>query len=129
MRKYLLLVYGNSLFEEIVQPLIAQVKEVSGVNDVGQLNEMKKVFKMKLPVYFEAVLFKHISQEQLREIVDFYGQPYMDQVLKCSSHLTRPVLNGLALNPSAFYQKATKELGNLILIKVQKLYVQFHVLI
>lgn len=117
VRKYLLLVYGNSLFEEIVQPLIAQVKEVSGVNDVGQLNEMKKVFKTKLPVYFEAVLFKHISQEQLRKIVDFYSQPYMNQVLKCSSHLTRPVLNGLALNPSAFYQKATKELGNLILIK------------
>lgn len=114
--KYLKLPANKEMFEEVVQPLMEKLKKEKGVDDLEKLNELKKALQKNFSNYVRVVLENHISQEQLQEVIDFFSQAYMAE-LKKSVPPMKSILDKVMRDPNDFYQKATKELGNLIAIR------------
>ena len=113
--KFLKLPNNKDLFKDIAQPLID--KQKTEVDDSEKLSEIQKALQKNFSNYLKVVLAEHISQEQLQEVVDFFSKPYMSTILGKTVPPMKPILNDVMKNPKAFYQKATKELGNLISVK------------
>lgn len=115
--KYLEMTGTLSMFDEVMEPLMVNLKKEIGASGARMLTSMMKQIQKNYPAYYKAALVDYVSKEQLQEVIDFYSQPYMVEIQQRTKNSTMSLLDGVMKDPEAFSKKSMEYFGDFTSIK------------
>lgn len=115
--KYLEMTGTLSMFDEVMEPLMANLKKEIGASGARMLTSMMKQIQKNYPAYYKAALVDYVSKEQLKEVIDFYSQPYMVEIQQRTKNSTMSLLDGVMKDPEAFSKKTMEYFGDFTSVK------------
>lgn len=115
--RYLEMAGTLSMFDEVMDPLMANLKKEIGASGARMFTSMIKQIQKNFPAYYKAALVDYVSKEQLQEVIAFYSQPYMVEIQQRTKNSTMSLLDGMMKDPEAFSKKAMEYFGDFTSIK------------
>lgn len=115
--KYLEMTGTLSMFDEVMEPLMVNLKKEIGASGARMLTSMMNQIQKNYPAYYKAALVDYVSKEQLQEVIDFYSQPYMVEIQQRTKNSTMSLLDGVMKDPEAFSKKSMEYFGDFTSIK------------
>ena len=100
--RYIELTGALSTFDEVMNPLMGEMKSKMGSSAMGMMSAMITKIKKNYPAYYKAALVDYVSKEQLQEAIDFYSQPYMLKVQQNAKNLSTSLVDKVMKDPEAF---------------------------